>query len=152
LEIEAGAKRRLADEYDAAQERGEVPAHGGARRGANFKIGDSKLEEIPADQLHEARKIHDAEEREPGIVRRALDEALDAGEEPTKAKVKRAVLEVARPSSAARPAPMLGGLIQRVGNKLASWGLVISALPSAAPQQKPEAGTGSSLPAGAVFL
>jgi hypothetical protein len=27
LEIEAGAKRRLADEYDAAQERGEVRAY-----------------------------------------------------------------------------------------------------------------------------
>lgn len=28
LEIEAGAKRRLADEYDAAQERGEVAKRG----------------------------------------------------------------------------------------------------------------------------
>jgi hypothetical protein len=47
----ASAKRRLADEYDAAQERGEV---------ATGRVG-------------------------PGIVRRALDEKLALGEEPTKA-------------------------------------------------------------------
>jgi len=37
LEIEAQAKRRLADEYDSAQQRGEVARHGGGRK---FKVGD----------------------------------------------------------------------------------------------------------------
>ena len=41
LEIEAAAKRRLADEYDAAQERGEIAGHSGGR---NFKVGDSNVE------------------------------------------------------------------------------------------------------------
>src|SRR5690242_4763471 len=41
LEVEARAKRRLADEYEAAQQRGEVASHGGAR---NFKIPDENLE------------------------------------------------------------------------------------------------------------
>ncbi len=41
LEIEAMAKRRLADEYDAAQERGEVARNGGGR---NFSIPDGNTE------------------------------------------------------------------------------------------------------------
>lgn len=93
LEIQSDAKRRLADEYDAAQERGEVA-----------KIGDN-LPSVPkqnskptaADigltrkQIHEARAIRDAEKVDPGIVRRTLDLALAEGVEPTKAKVKKAV-------------------------------------------------------------
>ncbi len=39
LEIEAGAKRRLADEYDAAQERGEILANG-ERTFSNPEKGD----------------------------------------------------------------------------------------------------------------
>jgi hypothetical protein len=35
--------------------------------------------------IHEARLIRDAEVADPGIVRRALDEKLAAGEEPRKA-------------------------------------------------------------------
>lgn len=96
LTIEAEAKRRLADEYDAAQERKEIGGHGGDRT----KFPDGKLakatEVIPPKDLHEARLIRDAEKAEPGIVRRAVDEALEAGEEPTKARVRRAVLRVAR--------------------------------------------------------
>jgi hypothetical protein len=93
LEIEAGAKRRLADEYDAAQERGEL-----ARNGDNLpSVPERNSKPTAADigisrkAIHEARIIRDAEEEEPGIVRRTLDEVLDAGEEPTRAKVSRAV-------------------------------------------------------------
>lgn len=89
LEIEAGAKRRLADEYDAAQERGEINSHGGDRK--TIKFEKAKLEDITPHLLHEARQVRDAETADPGVVRRALDEALDAGQEPTRAKVKRAV-------------------------------------------------------------
>lgn len=89
LEIEAGAKRRLADEYDAAQERGEINSHGGDRK--TIKFEKAKLEDITPHLLHEARQVRDAEAADPGVVRRALDEALDAGEEPTRAKVNRAI-------------------------------------------------------------
>jgi hypothetical protein len=90
LEIEALAKRRLADEYDAAQERGEVAGHGGDRK---IKVPDANLDAIGLSkrEVHEARQIRDAEEANPGIVRETLDAALDAGEEPTKAAVSRAV-------------------------------------------------------------
>lgn len=105
LEIEAGAKRRLADEYDAAQERGEaISPHGGAKR---IPDGNSiaRLADIglTAKQIHEARIIRDAEVEDPGIVRRVLDDALDAAEEPTRAKVKRAVQAKSKRKRHAKP-------------------------------------------------
>lgn len=89
LEIEAMAKRRLADEYDAAQDRGEVAGHGGDRK---IKVPDANLENIGLSkrEVHEARQIRDAEEADPGIVRRVLDERLETRQEPTKAAVRKA--------------------------------------------------------------
>jgi hypothetical protein len=71
LEIEAQAKRRLADEYDAAQERGEVVGRGGGgdttvpvRNAATAAdVGLTRKE------IHEARIIRDAEEENSGIIR-----------------------------------------------------------------------------------
>lgn len=92
LEIEAMAKRRLADEYDAAQERGEVSKQG---QRTDIIPHENKVPVaadigLNAKQIHEARQIRDAEEAQPGIVRATLDAALEAGEEPTKAAVRRA--------------------------------------------------------------
>jgi hypothetical protein len=97
LEIEAGAKRRLADEYDAAQERGEVA------RGRPKSIPGENTFQPTADDIapgfskdiHEARLIRDAEAADPGIVRRTLDEKLKHGEEPTKAALRQAVTDAA---------------------------------------------------------
>ena len=78
LKIEALAKRRLADEYDAAQGRGEVQKAGGDRVSKVSKqnnaptvadVGQSRKE------IHEARTIRDAEKRDPGVVRRTVDRA-----------------------------------------------------------------------------
>lgn len=90
LEIEAQAKRRLADEYDAAQERGEVAKAGDNQHNKEVVPSGNDLG-LSRKDIHEARAIRDAEESEPGIVRRTLDEAIEAGEEPTRARVKRAV-------------------------------------------------------------
>jgi hypothetical protein len=38
--------------------------------------------------IHEARKLRDAEKRDPGITCRALDEQLRHGKEPTKAALQ----------------------------------------------------------------
>jgi hypothetical protein len=103
LQIEARAKRRLADEYDAAQERGEVRSDG--ERGKAVPDQNSFSKPTAADvglsrkEIHEARIIRDAEIADPGIVSRTVAAAVDAGEEPSKAKVRRAVLETARPQS-----------------------------------------------------
>jgi len=92
LEIEALAKRRLADEYDAAQERGEVV---GAKTGAKKRVSDGNAIATAADvglsgkQIFEARQIRDAIREEPGIVRRALDELMASGDEPTRSALKR---------------------------------------------------------------
>lgn len=103
LEIEAGAKRRLADEYDTAQERGEVRSQADNQHipvGNKLRLADIG---ISAKQIHEAREIRDAEQEDPGIVRRILDDALDADEEPTRAKVKRAVQAKSKRKRHAKP-------------------------------------------------
>jgi hypothetical protein len=89
-----GAKHRLADEYDAAQERGEV-------RGASNQHTAASSPEVAAiadiglthKDIHEARIIRDAEKADPGIVRRTLDEKLALGEEPTKASRRQIVAD-----------------------------------------------------------
>jgi hypothetical protein len=97
LLIESQAKRRLADEYDAAQERGEVAKRGwtGHQRneGGNFPTiptrGDTG---IPKELLREGRRIRDAEAVDPGIVGRVIGEALERGEAPRRADVNQATM------------------------------------------------------------
>lgn len=91
LEIEAAAKRRLADEYDAAQARGEV-AVGRPKSLADGKSLQPTVSDLGLrhDQIHDARLIRDAEAADPGLVRRTLDERLARGEEPTRSAVRRA--------------------------------------------------------------
>lgn len=90
------AQARLAEEYRAAQQHGEVKGHGGAR---NFKIPVGNLEPTVADlglspkELHEGRKISEAEKASPGTTERALKSIVARGEEPTKAKLHREVLD-----------------------------------------------------------
>ena len=94
LEIEAAAKRRLADEYDAAQDRGEVRKAGNSSTPEELaSVGDIGLTH---KDIHEARLIRDAEQAQPGIVRDTLESRLAAGEEPTKAALREAVIEAAK--------------------------------------------------------
>lgn len=78
----------MADEYDAAQARGEV-----ATRGKPVNVPGSDIKATVTDlglsrqQVSEARQIRDAEVASPGVVRRALDDRLAEGKEPTKAAV-----------------------------------------------------------------
>lgn len=97
LEIEARAKRRLADEYDAAQARGEVHRHGGQvpRDVADPNIPSVSDLGLRRDEIHESRQIRDAEAADPGIVRRALDDRLERGEEPTRAALRKMVVDAA---------------------------------------------------------
>lgn len=93
LAIRARAEMRLAEEYDAAQERNEV-----AKQGSHISDGKLRASEIIAPkEMFEARKLRDAEAAEPGTIRRALDGMIERGEEPTRAALKREVIE--------RPAP-----------------------------------------------
>lgn len=101
LAIRARAEMRLAEEYDAAQERGEVAGHGGGR---NFKVADDNVETATAadlglrrDEIHEARRMRDAEAADPGAVQRAIDGMIERGEEPTRAALRREISEARKP-------------------------------------------------------
>lgn len=107
--IRARAEMRLAEEYDAAQDRGEI-----ARQGQRTDlIPDGKKVPTPQDvgispkDIHEGRKLREAESAEPGLIRRSLDAMIERGEEPTRAALKREVIE--------RPAA------QKVMNPKALW-------------------------------
>lgn len=98
LEIEAAAKRRLADEYDMAQAQGEV-----GKSGVRTDLVSQGNEVVPSaadiglsrKAIHDARLIRDAEEADPGIVRRTLDEKLERGEEPNRAALRKMVVDAA---------------------------------------------------------
>lgn len=95
LIIETRAQCRLADEYDAAQERGEVKSPG--NKSGKSNVPDQNNTPTVTDigltrkQIHEARQVRDAEKAKPGAIRHALDQQLEAGKEPTRADVKRAI-------------------------------------------------------------
>lgn len=105
LLIESRAKMRLAEEYDAAQERGEI------RTRANNQHASSGPEEaagvadigLTHKEIHDARVIRDAERAEPGIAQRALNAMLERGEEPTKAKLNREIISRPRPQKVMDP-------------------------------------------------
>ena len=96
LDIEAQAKRRLADEYDAAQERGELAKNG--QPSSSMREGLPTVADIGLSHkaIHEARQIRDAEAADPGVVRRALDDRLGRGEEPTRSAMRQMVSEAAQ--------------------------------------------------------
>jgi hypothetical protein len=101
LVIEAQAKRRLADEYDAAQARGEVRKAGQNRTARTLAaqgveacgaadIGFSRR------AIKENNELRDAEVADPGIVRSTVDEAVANREEPTRVEVRHAACRAQR--------------------------------------------------------
>lgn len=99
LAIRARAEMRLAEEYDAAQGRGEVQSHGGQkpRDVSGGNIPSAADIGLARKDIHEARQFRDAERESPGLIRRSLDAMIERGEEPTRAALKREITE--------RPAP-----------------------------------------------
>lgn len=102
--IEARAKVRLADEYDEAQKRGEV-AGLGANQHREEGVVDANTLGLRRDEIHEARKLRDAEAAEPGKIEAAADALVARGEEPTKAALRREVIGEASPEPAPPPRP-----------------------------------------------
>ncbi|MDE0590440.1 hypothetical protein OU789_10925 [Halocynthiibacter sp. C4] len=89
LSIRARAEIRLADEYDAAQERGEVAKAGANQHEVVVSANDLGLRR---DEIHEARKFRDAEKASPNAVSSAIENIIERGEEPTRAALRRSVL------------------------------------------------------------
>lgn len=98
LEGKAMASKLYYEETQAAIARGELQGRGGDRRSEDFKVEGYNFENPTQHKqvAHEGKMIAEAEAVDPGIVRRVLDEKLDAGQEPTKAALREAVIEAAR--------------------------------------------------------
>jgi hypothetical protein len=98
LAIRARAEMRLAEEYDAAQERGEVAGNGqrGPEKGVvddnGFRPATAADLNIRRDEIHDARKFLHAEREEPGVIQRTIDKIVERGEEPTRAALKREIV------------------------------------------------------------
>jgi hypothetical protein len=94
LKIEAQAKERLADEYDAAQDRGDAAKPG---KPVNVPDGNNKAKVdetgLTRKQVHDARRIRNAELAQPGVVDATVEKALAEGKEPTRALVNAAVAD-----------------------------------------------------------
>jgi len=105
LLIEARARIRIADEWDAAQARGEI-SRGGRPAGTEAQDGDQGEAEKPVSagngftardtglsrkEISEARKLRDAEKRAPGLAERAIAARLAQGLAPTKANLRAAI-------------------------------------------------------------
>lgn len=115
LDIEARAIRRLADEYDAAKERGELASVGkpvivpdGNNKATTAEVG------IDRKEMHHARKLRDAEKASPGKTKAVIEGMIARGEEPTRAKVHREVIE-----KPAAPAKVPAGPVDPERRKLA---------------------------------
>jgi len=101
LAIRARAEMRLAEEYDAAQERGDVPKQGSHVAGENM-MATADLG-IRRDEIHEARKMRDAEIQSPGIISRTIEGMVERGEEPTRAALRKQISERPKPQMAREP-------------------------------------------------
>jgi uncharacterized DUF497 family protein len=118
LLIEARAKMRLADEYDAAQDRGEV-ASLGTNQHRQEGVADANTLGIRRDEIHEARKLRDAEQADPGKIERTLKGMAERGEEPTKAKLRQEIeAEAPKEQADQTPEDRIAAKIRREFRKL----------------------------------
>lgn len=106
LAIRARAEMRLAEEYDAAQDRGEV-AKSGQRN--DLVVGNNEVKPTAADlgirrdEIHEARKMRDAEAADPGIISRTIEGMIERGEEPTRQALRKEITHKPKPQMAREP-------------------------------------------------
>lgn len=91
LLIEARSKMRIAREWNAAQEAGEASTGGRPKTVPEENGFTAEEAGLSRKEIHEARKLAEAEERAPGIVERAIAARLAAGLEPSKASLRAAI-------------------------------------------------------------
>lgn len=101
LAIRARAEMRLAEEYDDAQARGEVATGGGDRITTVGKQNGAPTAAdlgLRRDEIHEARRFRDAETADPGVIGRTINGFIERGEEPTRAALRREIMEKPKPA------------------------------------------------------
>lgn len=102
LAIRARAEMRLAEEYDDAQDRGEVAGHGRSKVEADNVTTAADLG-LRRDEIYEARKFRDAERESPGVIQRAIEGMVERGEEPTRAALRKEITAKPKPQMAREP-------------------------------------------------
>ena len=90
--IEGEAQARLADEYDAAQERGEVAKRGWESGVDKHNITTAADLGLRRDQIHEARKVRNLLRENPTAIEDKVNELAERGLEPTKAAIREQLL------------------------------------------------------------
>ena len=103
LAIRARAEMRLAEEYDDAQERGEVKRPNNEKTAFPAEAVSALELGLSHKDIHEARKFRDAEAAEPGLIGRAIDAMIERGEEPTRAALRKEILFKSKPQMAREP-------------------------------------------------
>jgi hypothetical protein len=93
--IEGEAQARLADEYDLAQEKGEVATAGQPKksiiRGLDNTLSPVDLG-ISPQRMHEARKVRDVLRKDPTAIEDKVNALVEQGLEPTKAAIREQLL------------------------------------------------------------
>lgn len=96
LAIESRAKFRLADEIDAARDRDELATEGRPKTvtdGNGFQKPTTADLGLTRKDVHEARQLRDAARADPTLIYRTLNGMIERGEEPTRAALKREILQ-----------------------------------------------------------
>jgi hypothetical protein len=91
LLIEARAKVELADQWDSAQAAGQAASKGRPKNIPDEKIFTQAEAGLTAKEIHDARRLRDAERRQPGFVQRVIAARLTAGLEPSRANLRAAI-------------------------------------------------------------
>ena len=101
--IEGEAQARLADEYDLAQEKGEV-AKAGQPKKSNVAGHDNTLKTadlgLTRDQIYQARKVRDVLREDPTAIEDKVNALVEQGLEPTKAAIREQLLHALENPSA----------------------------------------------------
>ena len=101
--IEGEAQARLADEYDLAQEKGEVQKAGGDRVTilADHENGLSAADiGLTHDQIYQARKVRDVLREDPTAIEDKVNALIEQGLEPTKAAIREQLQQALKNPSA----------------------------------------------------
>lgn len=101
--IEGEAQARLADEYDLAQEKGEVQKAGQPKK-SNVAGHDNTLKTadlgLTRDQIYQARKVRDVLRENPTAIEDKVNALVEQGLEPTKAAIREQLQQALKNPSA----------------------------------------------------
>lgn len=105
LAIRARAEMRLAEEYDDAQDRGDVVGKSGGGDSTVVARNAATAADlgIRRDEIHEARKFRDAERADPGVIQRTIEGMVERGEEPTRAALRKEITAKPKPQMSREP-------------------------------------------------